>query len=130
MSLIEWKPEYNLGVPDVDHEHRELVGLINALHDRLQRGRDAPVVLEFLGELYAMISAHFALEERVMRDAGYDEYQDHKNDHERLLDDIRDLMDDFEDGLHVDIDEFSGRLEHWFSEHFRTKDARLHRKIG
>ena len=130
MTLVEWKPEYNLGVPDIDHEHRELVDLINALHDRLQRGRDDAAVPEFLGELYALISAHFALEERVMREARYDEYEGHKNDHERLLDEIRDLMDDFEVGGDVDLEAFSRRLDHWFSEHFRTKDARLHRMMS
>jgi len=51
-------------------------------------------VMDFLGELYARIAAHFALKEKIMRDNGYDEYHDHKADHERLLDDIRDLMDD------------------------------------
>ncbi len=84
-------------------------------------------MLDFLGELYAMICAHFALEERVMRETGYDEYAAHKDDHERLLDEIRDLMDDYEDAGAIDMDAFSRRLEHWFSEHFRTKDARLHR---
>ena len=38
---------------------------------------------------------HFALEERIMRDSGYSEYEDHKDDHEELLDEIRDLMDGF-----------------------------------
>ncbi len=31
-----------------------------------------------------------------MRDNDDDEYRDHKTDHERLLDDFRDLMDDYE----------------------------------
>ena len=36
MSLIEWKEEFSVGVPDVDHEHRELIALINQIHDRLE----------------------------------------------------------------------------------------------
>ena len=31
-----------------------------------------------------------------MRERGYDHLVQHKNDHERLLDEIRDLMEDFE----------------------------------
>jgi hemerythrin-like metal-binding protein len=130
MSLIEWKEQYSLGVPEVDHEHRELIDLINALYESVKQARSDADVADFLGELYVRISAHFALEEKIMRDNGYDEYEDHKADHESLLDAIRDLMDDYEDGVYVDVERFGKRLDEWFSEHFRTRDARLHKKIS
>ena len=130
MTLIEWKEQYSLGVPAIDHEHRELVELINELYASVNRVDADTSVADFLGELYTQITAHFALEEKIMRDSHYDEYPDHKADHERLLDDIRDLMDDYEDGMYVDVERFGERLDDWFSEHFRTRDARLHKKIG
>jgi len=129
MTLIEWKEQYSLGVPAVDHEHRELIDLINELYASVKGPDTDTTVMDFLGELYARIAAHFALEEKIMRDSGYDEYQEHKSDHERLLDDVRDLMDDYEDGVYVDVEEFGKRLDEWFSEHFRTRDSRLHSKI-
>ena len=65
-----------------------------------------------------------------MRQHGYDEYQDHKADHERLLDGIRDIMDDFESGDYDGLTEdLSRHLQDWFVEHFKTKDSRLHRMI-
>lgn len=130
MSLIEWKEQYSLGVPEVDHEHRELIALINALYESVKQSSSDADVADFLGELYVRISAHFALEEKIMRDNDYDEYEDHKADHESLLDGIRDLMDDYEDGVYVDVERFGKRLDEWFSEHFRTRDARLHKKIS
>jgi len=30
----------------------------------------------------------------------------------------------------VDLEHFGSRLDEWFSEHFRTRDARLHKKLG
>lgn len=130
MSLIEWKEQYSLGVAEVDHEHRELIELINELYASLEQAHSDLAVADFLGELYARISAHFALEEKIMRDNRYDEYDDHKADHERLLDRIRDLMDDYEDGVYVDVGQFGKHLDDWFTEHFRTRDARLHKKIS
>ncbi len=129
MTLIEWKEQYSLGVPEVDHEHRELIDLINELYASMTGSGSDTTVVDFLGELYARVGAHFALEEKIMRDNRYDEYHDHKSDHERLLDDIRDLMDDYEDGADVDVEAFGKRLDGWFGEHFRTRDARLHKKI-
>ena len=124
--LLAWKPEYALGLPAVDHEHRALIGLINDLHASLFEPGCGTTVTDFLGELFAQISSHFALEEKVMRDRRYAAYQDHKSDHERLLDEIRDLMDDYEDGGRVDLERFAVDLERWFSVHFATHDAALH----
>ena len=127
MTLIEWKDEFSVGVAAVDLEHRDLVELINDLHSLMQAGATQQQVVSFLGEIFAQISAHFALEEKFMRDANYDGYSSHKEDHEALLDEIRDIMDRVEDDGSYEEDRLSSELERWFTEHFRTHDARLHR---
>lgn len=64
-----------------------------------------------------------------MREHRYDQLVQHKTDHERLLDEIRDIMDDFEDNETASA-ELSRRLDAWFSRHFETHDARLHKALG
>ena len=130
MSLIEWKEQFSVGVPSVDHEHRELIELINQLHVNLSAPDSDMSTLDFLGEIYAKIASHFALEERIMREGGYDEYKDHKADHERLLDEIRDIMDEYEESEAFDEDLLAESLRTWFTEHFSTRDARLHKHFG
>jgi len=130
MSLIEWDDRFSVGVASVDHEHRELIALINATHDRLLRPGAEAAMPDFLGEIYARISAHFALEERLMQEKHYDHYSEHKADHERLLEEIRDMMDDYEDSNFFNEQRFSGKLQAWFTGHFRTHDARLHQNLG
>lgn len=131
MALIEWQTEFETGVREVDHEHRELVDLINALHSKIGSNAGKEVISGFLGEVFAKISAHFALEETVMRKHRYDEYAAHKADHEKLLDDIRDIMDAHESGAFVDYEEALGRaVRDWFVDHFKSKDARLHKMLG
>lgn len=129
MTLIDWKEEFSLGIPAIDHEHREMIDLINQTYLAVGEGKDGARIGEFLGEIYARISAHFALEERIMRDRGYDEYADHKADHERLLDEILEIMDHCEDGRGFDEESFSETLREWFALHFRTRDARLHKHL-
>ena len=126
MSLIEWKDEFSVGVPAVDHEHRELISLINDLHRSMQSSRSREGVVASLGEIYAQIAAHFALEEKIMRDTAYAAYREHKEDHEDLLDQLRDIMDRVEDDGSYDEQRLSADLERWFTEHFRTHDAKLH----
>lgn len=127
MTLIEWKDEYRIGIPSVDYEHQELIALLNDLHAGLEAGAKGDRVIEFLGEVYSRIGAHFALEERVMRERAYDQYAEHKGEHEALLDEIREIMDDYESGAVADYARpLSARLQEWFGRHFRTHDARLH----
>ena len=130
MVLIEWKDEFCVGISDVDHEHQEIINLINNLHDAMS-GENATIsVMDFLGEIYSHVSAHFALEEKIMRTHKYDQYAEHKADHERLLDELRDIMDDYEENAYFSDAEFAGQVERWFTEHFKTKDARLHKHLG
>jgi len=130
MGLLRWEDRYSVGIAAVDHEHQELIELINRLHDEVtaQRSRDA--VIGFFGELFKAISAHFALEERFMGERGYDRLTEHKNEHERLLDEIRDIMEDFEASSRFDERPLADALDAWFSRHFETHDARLHKALG
>ena len=130
MPLIVWRDEFALGIPGVDHEHQELIELINRVHDEAQGEGECSAIVGFLGELHAHVSAHFALEEKLMREHRYAGYQAHKDDHERLLEDIVVLIEDFEAGRFIDLDRFSVRLDAWFTDHFRSQDARLHRQLG
>jgi hemerythrin-like metal-binding protein len=129
MPLIEWRDEYRTGSPSVDHEHEELVNLINEAHDTLIAGAAPDETVLLLGEIYARIASHFALEEKLMREHRYEEYAPHKEDHEHLLDILRDIMEDLEAGGEYEAG-ISVRLRDWFVEHFRTHDARLHQRLG
>jgi len=127
MALIEWREEFEIGIPSVDYEHRMLIELINELHSKLAGVVAKESVPAFLGEIHTRISAHFALEERAMRELKYGNYAEHKTDHELLLDEIRDIMDAYEADAYAGYErELSGELQSWFGGHFRDQDAPLH----
>jgi len=130
MGLLQWENRYSVGIEAVDHEHRELVDLINRLHEKATVQGSKVAVLGFFGDLYKAISAHFALEERFMREKRYDQLPQHKSDHERLLDEIRDIMEDYEVNDVFDEKTLAQRIDAWFSRHFESHDARLHRALG
>ena len=126
MSLIEWRDDFSVGVASVDLEHRELIELINDLHALIGKNASAEEVVSMLGEIFAQISAHFALEEKYMLDSRYPRRAEHKADHELLLDELRDIMDLVDEDGSYDEHGLSQDLQRWFTEHFRTHDALLH----
>ena len=130
MTLIRWKPSFSLGIPSVDHEHRELIGAINTVYDSMQADASPETIESCLEDIFADVSSHFALEERHMREADYEEYEAHKDEHEDLLDQIRDMMDLYEDDPESGRLLLQQKLSDWFGIHFATFDARLHHKLG
>jgi hemerythrin len=130
MSLLHWEDRYSVGVAAVDHEHRELIELINRLYAEATAQGSKDAIVDFFGDLFKAISSHFALEERLMRQRGYDQLTQHKSDHERLLDELRDLMEDFEASARINEKMLAHRLDAWFSRHFESHDARLHSILG
>lgn len=127
MSLINWDDTMKVGVPSVDHEHEVLVGVINTLGDMIQGDEPLDVVKALLAEIHAQIEAHFALEEKIMLNKGYQGYHAHKEDHDRLLDEIRDIMEEVQVSTRADVyGKLGEQMNTWFSEHFRTLDRSFH----
>jgi len=126
MALLEWKEEYATGIEDVDDEHKDLIDVINRLHELLLADDAKLTVPAFFARLIDGVSAHFALEERIMGESAYPELAAHREDHERLLDEIRDLVEAFRQAEEVDSVDLAMRLEPWFAQHFATHDLRLH----
>lgn len=130
LPLLVWSDSFSTGLPGVDHEHRQLIELINNLFRVMVHDGADSLTEEFLGEIYARVAAHFALEDKIMQEAGYDQYASHKADHEALLDRLRDIMDDTADDVAYGRGELARDLEQWFTVHFRTHDPRLHTHLG
>ena len=130
MALLEWKPAYSLAIPSVDLEHRQMIAMINECYAALDQEPEPQAVRDFLGDIHAGIAAHFALEERLMREAAFPGYPAHKEDHEALLDDIRELMDAYAKDPEAGRIQLRERLAAWFGRHFSTFDAQLHEQLG
>ncbi len=130
MTTIEWKPEYLVGNAEEDQQHEELIGQVGVLYEQLSGHLDTATVKAILSEMHAGISAHFAVEEKLMRAADYDEYAKHKADHEDLLDQIRGLMDSFTKNAETGRKVLRGKLSEWFSRHLTGFDDRWHDQVS
>lgn len=128
MALIEWRKDFETGFPGIDFEHQTLIEAINDLHARIdQSGGNTSGAIRRLSEIHALIEAHFALEERIMREEGFSRFMEHKADHSNLLDEILDILDALSLGRDIDLDRaLSERVRDWFTTHFSTFDRDFH----
>ena len=130
MAQIEWTQEFSIGHETIDQEHELLVAQINRLYEELTLPLDSSTIESKLADIQADISAHFALEELLMQEANYAEFEDHKLDHERLLDQIQDMIFHFAEDPDNGREMLANTLSDWFSQHFKGFDARLHNQLG
>ncbi len=111
----------------IDHDHDTLIQAINALCER--QGTEVPddAVLRHLGEIHALIRAYFAREEKAMMDMAFSGLPEHKQDHDRLLNGILEIMDQVNSGNSIDYQSLLRNLaSNWFSIHFATLDKAFH----
>jgi hemerythrin-like metal-binding protein len=130
MPLLQWKDHYSIGALAIDDGHRELVDRINRLYQQLMAEHEPLAASAFFEGLTEVITAHFVLEERSMRERGYDQLPQHREDYERLIDEILNLIDEFDRNEDAGREELAARLDGWLSCHLETHDARLQEQFG
>ncbi len=116
MNYLDWNSSYETGIASVDHEHRRLVELLNEICDLASRGAEPAAIGGMLGDFHALASAHFALEERIMREEKHPDLPARRETHYRLLDQVRDIMDGYDDPECGSVDGLPETLKQWFLE--------------
>lgn len=87
-KLIEWNSSYELGIEDIDFQHRYFLNLINRLAFELSQTENSEYRCALIAELNAYARFHFISEENIMQREGYPQLPEHKGHHLKLIDDL------------------------------------------
>lgn len=122
MTLITWTQEqFGTTVAQHDEEHQQLFKLLNDLHYRIgNSGRYA--IGAALDNLIAFVAEHFSSEERNMAAAGYPGLEDHKLEHDKLVQLCLDLQHSFHAGAVEVTEQTTAFLRDWLSDHIPRVD--------
>ena len=123
MPLFIWKPAYELDVPEIDVQHRRLVGLINELYEAMKEGRGQDIVDDILAELQKDIQQHFATEERFMKKSMYPETERHMEEHRKLGGRVIELTQRRQQGNKISTPELMSFLSYWLRDHLAGSDV-------
>ena len=125
MVSLRWREDLNVGIDFIDTDHEKLVELIIELSGLLRPDADQHAALDKLDEIIEFTRQHFRLEERLMVESAYAQYEHHKRTHEKLLHDIvacRERLAAGEQGAPQQTMEF---LERWLMDHIIDSDKDL-----
>jgi hemerythrin len=125
-TLFRWDDSFLIGIKELDHEHKVLIDNINRLHEELARHDEKSAIDKCLGDIYARMQAHFALEEHVMKEHGYKHFDEHKREHDELLDSYTEYMAQFLNDTGVSSSNtIEDKLKHWVINHIVTSDKKM-----
>jgi hemerythrin-like metal-binding protein len=122
LPLITWKESYSVGIPTIDAQHKQLVALINALHDGMRNGLGNEMLSGVFDSLIKYTETHFKDEERMLAVRGYPTLLAHKAQHADFVTDARKLAADFKAGrvaLSMPVMSF---LKTWLTTHILDSD--------
>ena len=125
-ALFKWDESFLIGIEELDHEHKVLIDDIKRLHEELTRHNQKSEIEKSLGDIYARMQAHFALEEHVMKEHEYEFFDEHKREHDELLDSFTEYMLQFLNDADVSTSiTVEGPLKHWVLNHIITSDKKM-----
>lgn len=107
-------------------EHRVQLELLHALQETLSGAEADPVAPEsLLKQLLEYSEAHFLSEQLLMRLYAYPAYEQHVQEHDRLIGDLRDLSVAWAEGEGDATGELLAQVEGWLLTHMSTTDKAL-----
>ena len=116
---VTWKSYYSVGEPSLDEQHKQILVLINALYDAVERGDDRAAVKPVLNELLQYALTHFQHEEKLMRERGYSHLAEHMALHEDFRRQARIWRGEASSVAGHDLLKF---LKQWWVGHIQSED--------
>lgn len=124
-KLFQWEDSYKIGIQEVDEQHKELVNILNALHNAIVNHRAKEASRRILDQLAEYTRTHFMLEESLMRVTHYPGFDIHKKQHEDLIKQVVELQEKLTSGKATITFELLHFLKGWLTQHINESDRRF-----
>lgn len=126
-----WKDKYNLGVEQIDAQHRELFRRVSDFLEVLRSSSSweerVGKVNETLSFMKDYVITHFRDEEAYQIQIGYPEYDAHKQTHDEMVSYVAQFAAEYEQKGYDEklIQQFAGKLLAWLIHHVAADDQKI-----
>ncbi len=119
---MKWSDDLSVQVSEIDGQHKNLIDLINTLHDAMLAKQGKQALSGIIDELAAYSVYHFKTEEKYMQNFKFTGYPAHKKEHEGFITKVDKFQNDFDEGklgLSIEVMTF---LRDWVVKHIKETD--------
>jgi len=124
VSGLAWSHACVVGVQAMDDQHGILMDTLNELRTQLTHGSDRRKMNEQLNRLVEFTGLHFDCEERLLERHGFPGLLEHRADHRKMLQMIRDAATRAEHGETEELHRALGFVKSCYSEHVEGSDKK------
>lgn len=122
MTIMEWNAKLDIGVEDMNDQHKVLLDIMNKLHDAHLKNEPFSIQHGLMKDLATATIDHFQKEEKLMESIHFEKLSVHKVIHKDLLTKYSIHMDESEKTQNID-EEFFKFLKFWLSAHIMSIDT-------
>ena len=121
---FEWNEIYELGIPEIDLQHKKLISISNELYDIATKG-DVNLKItmsKILKNLTDYTVYHFTSEEEFMKKYGYQGAPMHKIAHDNFVAEVTQQIKNLSEGSQEDVLIFYDYIANWILAHIAKAD--------
>lgn len=123
-NQIEWDDAiYSVGIAKMDEEHKQLVGLINALGAKIGSS-DSEFIEKIINTLVLYTKMHFSHEEKILSKIHFEKFAAHKTQHTnfiKMVDQIRAEYRQNPESVEI-VAKIHTYLKQWLTRHILVED--------
>ena len=113
------------GNETIDNEHKELIDRVNKLVESCETGKEKVTAVKTLDFLMDYTEFHFADEEKLQKDSGYDKFDQHKAQHDgfkKSVEELRVMLEEEEGPTDAFVEAVNKNISQWLVNHIQTWD--------
>ncbi len=126
-TIISWDDSWNIGINEIDEDHRKLVLLIQQLFGALIAAQGAEYVKKVFFELIDYTRYHFECEEKIYENNKFYDLTRHQKLHKELIQQVLEMSKEIlSRGETEEVsDDFFEFLKHWLVDHILEEDTKF-----
>lgn len=123
MHLMDWNDSLDVGVEDMNNQHKQILLYMNSLYKSFKADEDFSIGKPILDKLKNTTISHFANEEAYMKSISFSNLESHKLIHKNLLATFTEHYDKMtkEQKFNQEFFEF---LKFWLTSHIKGIDIK------
>jgi len=126
MQIIKWLDIYEIKIPVIDNQHKELVFLLNDTYKAFlsKKNRDS-IIGVALDKFLDLYSKHFMTEEKFMELVNFPLVDYHRDLHSEILSKLYNHKKKYERNKEFDIESFLTLTNQWLFSHLASEDMKI-----
>ena len=126
MEFFKWKESFNIGVEEIDRQHRSFLEYLNTCYEHLLgEKRSGMLIIDLVSRLKAYAATHFRYEEELLHSRDYPQIKQHERQHRFFEAHVSELDAARSGGNGKTPEKILPFLRDWFLDHILQQDTKI-----